>query len=149
MLSRGLSHVFICLAVFRGAHACAIRGASLPALRAVKLLDRLRGRIRLMHYSRRTEESYVYWCRAFIRFHGVRHPAEMGQKEVETFLTHLAVQRQVAVSTHRQALSALLFLYGKVLEVQLPWMAEIGRPVPKRRLPVVLTPDLLVRGGNP
>jgi len=74
---------------------------------------------------------------------------EIGQKEVETFLTHLAVQRQVAVSTHRQALSALLFLYGKVLEVQLPWMAEIGRPVPKRRLPVVLTPDLLVRGGNP
>ena len=116
-------------------------GASLPALRAVKLLDRLRERIRLMHYSRRTEEAYVYWCRAFIRFHGVRHPAEMGQKEVETFLTHLAVQRQVAVSTHRQALSALLFLYGKVLEVQLPWMAEIGRPVPKRHLPVVLTPD--------
>lgn len=85
----------------------------LPALRAVKLLDRLRERIRLMHYSQRTEESYVYWCRAFIRFHGVRHPAEMGHEEVEAFLTHLAVQRQVAISTHRQALSALLFLYGK------------------------------------
>ena len=117
------------------------QAAPLPALRAVKLLDRLRERIRLMHYSQRTEETYVYWCRAFIRFHGVRHPADMGKEEVEAFLTHLAVQRQVAVSTHRQALSALLFLYVKVLEVQLPWMAEIGRPVPKRRLPVVLTPD--------
>lgn len=115
--------------------------APLSTLRAVKLLDRLRERIRLMHYSRRTEDTYVYWCRAFIRFHGLRHPVEMGKEEVESFLTHLAVERQVAVSTHRQALSALLFLYGKVLEVQLPWMAEIGRPVPKRRLPVVLTPE--------
>nr|WP_326541720.1 integron integrase [Pseudorhodoferax sp.] len=115
--------------------------APLPALRAVKLLDRLRERIRLMHYSRRTEDAYVYWCRAFIRFHGLRHPADLGKDDIEGFLTYLAVDRQVAVSTHRQALSALLFLYGKVLEVQLPWMAEIGRPVPKRRLPVVLTPD--------
>ncbi len=115
--------------------------APLPALRSVKLMDRLRERIRLMHYSRRTEEAYVFWCRAFIRFHGLRHPAEMGKAEVEAFLTHLAVDRQVAVSTHRQALSALLFLYARVLELQLPWMAEIGRPVPKRRLPVVLTPD--------
>jgi integrase len=114
---------------------------ALPALRSIKLLDRLRERIRLMHYSPRTEETYVYWCRAFIRFHALRHPAEMGKDEVERFLTHLAVDRQVAVSTHRQALSALLLLYGKVLEMQLPWMAEIGRPVPKRRLPVVLTPD--------
>lgn len=116
----------------------------LPALRSVRLLDRLRERIRLMHYSLRTEETYVYWCRAFIRFHGLRHPAEMGKEEVEGFLTHLAVDRQVAVSTHRQALSALLFLYGKVLETQLPWMTEMGRPVPKRRLPVVLAPDEVV-----
>lgn len=81
------------------------------------------------------------WCRAFIRFHGLRHPSEMGKEEVEAFLTHLAAERCVAPSTHRQALSALLFLYGKVLEVQLPWMVEIGRPVPKRRLPVVLSAD--------
>jgi integron integrase len=114
---------------------------ALPALRSIKLLDRVRERIRLMHYSLRTEETYVYWCRAFIRFHALRHPAEMGKDEVERFLTHLATDRQVAVSTHRQALSALLFLYGKVLEMQLPWMVEIGRPVPKRRLPVVLTTD--------
>jgi integrase len=114
---------------------------ALPALRSVKLLDRLRERIRLMHYSRRTEETYVYWCRAFIRFHALRHAAEMGKEEAERFLTYLAVDCQVAVSTHRQALSALLFLYTKVLEVQLPWMLGIGRPVPKRRLPVVLTQD--------
>jgi site-specific recombinase XerD len=65
----------------------------------------------------------------------------MGKEDVERFLTYLAVDRQVAASTHRQALSALLFLYAKVLEMQLPWMLEIGRPVPKRRLPVVLTQD--------
>ena len=118
--------------------------APLPALRSVKLLDRLRERIRLMHDSQRTEEAYVYWCRAFIRFHGLRHPADMGKQDVEAFLTHLAVERQVAVSTHRQALSALLFLYGKVLEMQLPWTVEIGRPVPKRRRPVVVTPDEVV-----
>ena len=115
--------------------------APLVPLRSVKLLDRLRERIRLMHYSLRTEETYVYWCRAFIRFHSLRHPKDMGKAEVEAFLTHLVVERHVAPSTHRQALSALLFLYGKVLEEQLPWMTEIARPVPKRRLPVVLSPD--------
>ncbi len=114
---------------------------ALPPLKAPRLLDRVRERIRLMHYSLQTEKVYVHWCRAFIRFHGLRHPAEMGKEEVEAFLTHLAAERGVAPSTHRQALSALLFLYGKVLEMQLPWMAEIGRPVPKRRLPVVLSPD--------
>ncbi len=112
---------------------------ALPALHSIKLFDRLRERIRLMHYSLRTEETYVYWCRAFIRFHSLRHPAEMGKEEVERYLTYLVSDRQVAVSTHRQALSALLFLYAKVLEIQLPWMVEIGRPVPKRHLPVVLT----------
>jgi integron integrase len=115
--------------------------AALPPLQAPRLLDRLRERIRLMHYSLQTERAYVHWCRAFIRFHALRHPSDMGKDEVEAFLTHLASDRGVAPSTHRQALSALLFLYGKVLEVQLPWMAEIGRPVPKRRLPVVLAAD--------
>lgn len=116
-------------------------GAALQPLQAPRLLDRLRERVRLMHYSLQTERAYVHWCRAFIRFHGLRHPSDMGKDEVEAFLTHLAAERGVAPSTHRQALSALLFLYGKVLEVQLPWMAEIGRPVPKRRLPVVLSAD--------
>ena len=111
----------------------------LPPLRSVKLLDQVRERIRYLHYSRRTEEAYVYWCRAFIRFHGIRHPAEMAGPEVEAYLSWLSNERKVAVSTHRQALSALLFLYGKVLGMSLPWMAEIGRPQVKRRLPVVLS----------
>lgn len=114
---------------------------ALPPLKSPRLLDRLRERIRPMHYSLQTEKVYVHWRRAFIRFHGLRHPSDMGKEEVEAFLTHLAAERGVAPSTHRQALSALLFLYGKVLELQLPWMAEIGRPVPKRRLPVVLSAD--------
>ncbi|WP_431312787.1 integron integrase [Roseateles agri] len=108
-------------------------------MQSAKLLDQLRERIRYLHYSRRTEDAYVHWCRAYIRFHGVRHPAEMGGAEVETYLTWLSNERGVAASTHRQALSALLFLYGKVLGVGLPWMAEIGRPQVKRRLPVVLS----------
>lgn len=68
----------------------------LPPLRAIWVLDQLRERLRLMHYSMRTEETYVYWVKAFIRFHGLRHPAEMGGPEVEAFLTHLADDRLVA-----------------------------------------------------
>lgn len=111
----------------------------LPPLRATRVLDQLRERLRLMHYSLRTEEVYVYWVKAFIRFHGLRHPAELGGPEVEAFLIHLAHDRAVAPSTHSQALSALLFFYGKVLEHQLPWLKEIGHPQRHRRLPVVLS----------
>ena len=93
---------------------------SLAPLRSTRVLDQLRERIRMLHYSRRTEEAYVYWCRAFIRFHGVRHPAGIGGPEVEAFLGWRAGERQVSVSTHRQALSAVLFLYTKVLGIQLP-----------------------------
>lgn len=99
-------------------------GANLPPLRAPKLLDQLRERIRYLHYSRRTEQAYVHWCRAFIRFHGLRHPAEMGAAEVEAFLQWLAAERNAAPSTHNQALSALLFLYTKVLELDLPLAVE-------------------------
>jgi integron integrase len=116
----------------------------LPALQSVRLLDQLRERIRGLHYSPRTEEVYLHWCRAFIRFHDRRHPAEMAGPEVEAFLQHLACQRSVAPSTHNQALSALLFLYTKVLRVQLPWLNEIGRPLVRRRLPVVLTRDEVI-----
>ena len=115
--------------------------SDLPALRAVKLLDQLRERIRYLHYSIRTEEAYVYWVRAFIRYHGRRHPGEMGGTEVELFLSWLAGERHVSASTHKQALSALLFFFNKVLGKDLPWMKEIGRPLVKRRLPVVLSPD--------
>jgi integron integrase len=113
----------------------------LPLPRAPRLLDVLRQQIRALHYSLRTEEAYVHWVRAFVRFHGMRHPAEMSRDEVEAFLGWLAADRQVAPSTHRQALSALLFLYQKVLRHDLPWMADIGRPQAQRRLPVVLAQD--------
>jgi integron integrase len=116
-----------------------------PPLKSVKVLDQLRERIRYMHYSIRTEETYVYWVRLFIRFHGCRHPSSLGGAEVEAFLSWLANTRQVAVSTHKQALAALLFFYGKVLGVELPWMTEIGRPQTKCRLPVVLSPEEIGR----
>ena len=121
----------------------ATQASPLPALRSIRVLDQLRERIRMLHYSRRTEEAYVHWCRAFIRFHGIRHPASMGGPEVEAFLGWLASERRVSASTHRQALSAVLFLYTKVLGVQLPWMSDIGRPRVHRRLPVVLTQEEL------
>lgn len=117
----------------------------LPPLKSVRLLDQLRERIRYLHYTISTEQTYVYWVKAFIRFHRLRHPAEMGRVEIEAFLSWLANERHVAVATHKQALSALLFLYGKVLGVDLPWMNDIGRPRTKRRLPVVLTPDEVAR----
>lgn len=121
------------------------RPAPLPGLRSKKVLDQLRERIRYLHYSIRTENTYVHWVRAFIRFHGLKHPATLGQAEIEQFLSWLANERKVAAATHRQALSALLFFYTKVLEVDLPWLSEIGRPRESRRLPVALSPQEVAR----
>jgi integron integrase len=126
-------------------HAPPAKSGPLPALRSVKVLDQLRERIRYMHYSRRTEEAYVHWVRAFIRFHGLRHPSELGGSDIERFLSWLVSERSVAGSTHRQALSALLFFYGKVIGADLPWMADIGRPRIHRRLPVVLNRDEVIK----
>ncbi len=103
------------------------------------LLDALRERLRYVHYSLRTEEAYVYWVRDFVRWSGLRHPRELGMAEVQRFLVMLANERRVAASTHRQALSALLFLYREVLGVDMPWLQELGRPVANKRIPVVLT----------
>jgi integron integrase len=115
-------------------------GSSLPALQSSRLLDQVRERIRYLHYSIRTEQAYVHWVKAFVRFHGSQHhPAELGGPEVEAFLSWLANERRVSVSTHKQALSALVFLYQKVLVLDLPWLAEIGRPKVQVRLPEVLT----------
>jgi site-specific recombinase XerD len=112
----------------------------LPALQSSRLLDQVRERIRYLHYSIRTEQAYVHWVRAFVRFHRLRrHPCEMGAPEVEAFLSWLANERRVSVSTHKQALSALVFLYQKVLGLDLPWLAEIGRPRSRVRPPEVLT----------
>lgn len=110
-----------------------------PPLQATRLLAQLRERLRYLHYSLRTEQAYVSWVRHFVHFHSLRHPREMGQAEVEAFLTMLATERKVSVSTHRQALSALLFLYKEVLGESLPWLDEIGRPTRKPRIPTVLT----------
>lgn len=110
-----------------------------PSQNAPKLLDLLRDRLRLKHYSIRTETQYVQWVRRFILFHGKRHPQEMGAKEVEAFLTHLAVEGRVAAATQNQALSALLFLYRELLHINLPWLDEVVRAKRPARLPVALT----------
>lgn len=117
-----------------------------PATRTPpRLLDLLRMQVRYMHYSLRTEQAYVHWVRAFIRYHGLRHPAEMSGAEVEAFLGWLATERGVAPATHKQALSALLFLYQKVLNQRMPWMDDIGRPQRQPRLPVVMSHDEVSR----
>ena len=103
-----------------------------------KLLDRLRRCLRNKHYSLRTERVCVYWARWYIRFHGLRHPADMGGFEIHAFLSCLANERADSVSTHHQALCALLFLYKNVLAIQLPWMENIQRPVKPARQPTVL-----------
>jgi len=107
--------------------------------RQPKLLDEVRAVLRFGHYSLRTEEAYVDWIRRFILFHGKRHPREMGQEEVRAFLTHLAAERDVAASTQNQALSAILFLYQKVLKNDLGWIQGVERAQKPVRLPVVLT----------
>lgn len=115
--------------------------ASSRSGRPPRLLDQLRHAIRVRHYSLRTEESYVQWCRRFVLFHGKRHPADMGAAEVQAFLTHLAVHGEVAAATQNQARSALLFLYKELLGVQLPWLDEVVTAKGRRRLPVVLSPQ--------
>ena len=108
---------------------------------APKLLDQVRGKIRLKHYSIRTEQAYVDWIKRFILHFGKRHPRELGAADVEAFLTHLAVAGNVAASTQNQAKSALLFLYREVLETELPWLDNVERARAPKRLPVVLTRD--------
>ena len=118
-----------------------------------RLLDQVRGVIRRLHYSIRTEQTYVDWIRRFILylikarllpvrfilFHQKRHPAEMAVPEVEAFLTHLAVQGKVAASTQNQALNAIVFLYRQVLKRELGWLEEVERAKKPARLPVVFT----------
>ena len=104
-----------------------------------RLLDQVRDAIRVRQYSLATEKVYLDWICRFILFHDKRHPAEMAKREIEAFLTYLAVKRRVSPSTQNQALQALLFLYGQVLEVESPWMDEVIRAKTKRRVPVVLS----------
>jgi integron integrase len=104
-----------------------------------RLLDQVRDKIRLKHYSIRTEQAYLDWIKRFILFHGKRHPENLGSAEVEQFLTHLAVERKVAASTQNQALNAIVFLYTEVLGRELGWLDNMERAKRPARLPVVLT----------
>jgi site-specific recombinase XerD len=119
-----------------------------------KLLDQMRGVLRLKHYSYRTEQSYIDWVERFVRYHARkksaqagsnrlawRHPREMREEEVSEFLTHLARDGNVAPSTQNQALSALLFLYKHVLKVEIAWLTDVERATKPKRIPVVLTRD--------
>lgn len=105
-----------------------------------KLLDQLRDALRVKHYAYRTEESYVDWVKRFTLrvFHDKRHPETMGEPQIAAFLTHLAVQGRVAAPTQSQALSAILFLYREVLQIDLDGRIDLVRAKPSKHLPVVL-----------
>lgn len=109
--------------------------------RSPRLLDQIRAVIRVKHYSLRTEKAYVDWARRFVHFCRLRHPRDCGPADVESFLTHLAVQGQVSASTQNQAKSALLFLYKEVLRCELPWLDNVETAKRPARLPVVLTEE--------
>ena len=104
-----------------------------------KLLEQVVARLRVKHYSLRTEQIYVDWIKRFVWFHGKRHPKDMGAAEIETFLSNLAVERAVSASTQNQAKSALLFLYKEVLQIELPWLENVTQAKVPKRLPVVMT----------
>jgi integron integrase len=99
----------------------------------------VRDKLRVKHYSIRTEQAYSDWIKRYIFFHDKRHPQDMGAQDIEAFLTHLAVVGKVSASTQNQAKSALLFLYREVLEMQLPWLDKVTQAKAPKRLPVVLT----------
>ena len=117
-----------------------------PSLKSARLLVQVRERVRYMHYSLKTEKAYLYWVRFFVRWNatqpgGMRHPKDMGARDVEAFLSMMANERKVSASTQNQALSAILFLYREVLDIDLPWLNHIGRPQQTKRIPSVLTRD--------
>jgi integron integrase len=109
----------------------------MPAARG--LFAVARDKIRTRHLAYRTEQAYLQWMRRFVRFHGYRHPREMGAPDVEAFLTHLAVTARASASTQNQAMQAILFLYRQVLEIELPWLENVTRAHRPKRLPAVLS----------
>ena len=104
-----------------------------------QLVDQVRAAIRVRNYSIRTEEAYVSWIVRYIRFHGTRHPAELGDDEVKAFLTHLAVNRNVSANTQNLALNAIVFLYKRVLGKPLGDITSAVRAKKPQKLPLVLT----------
>jgi site-specific recombinase XerD len=102
-----------------------------------KLLDRLRDAMLARHYSRRTEDVYAMWIKRFCFFHPLRHPAEMAEREINAFLTHLAVEEKVSASTQNQALSALLFLYRHVLAREIGELGDVVRARKPHHIPIL------------
>ncbi len=123
----------------RDATLAPVKRDTTDAPKPPRLLDQVRDRIRVVHYARATEATYLHWIKFYIHFHGLRHPRDMGAAEVEAFLSHLATTRDVAAGTQNQAMHAILFLYKQVLGIDLPWLDGITRAKPSKRLPVVLT----------
>jgi len=109
------------------------------------LLSKVVEAVRVRHYSIRTEQAYLYWIKYFIRFHGVRHPKEMGEQDVAAFLSFLSVQRNVAASTQNQALNSIVFLYKCVLDRPLGDIPGIVRAKRPQKVPVVLSVDEVAR----
>jgi integron integrase len=105
----------------------------------MKLEEQIRQACRVRHYSLATERSYVRWYLQFVRWAGLKHPATLGADRVEAWLSHLATEREVAASTQRQALAAILFLYRQVLGMQLPWLDNVTRAKQPQHLPRVLS----------
>ena len=110
-----------------------------------RLLDQVREVMRYHHYAIRTEQTYIKWMLDYIRFNGTRHPREMGKPEIERFLSHLAVNRNVASSTQNQALNAILFLYKHVLDMPLNGYIDATRSKKRKRLPTVLNQSEISR----
>src|SRR5690349_19702058 len=106
-----------------------------PLNKDKKLLDQLRDAIRAKHYSYRTEQTYIDWCKRYILYHGKRHPSEMGVSEIQEYITYLATHQQVAASTQNQALSAILFLYRHVLLREIEFPTDVLRAKKPSRLP--------------
>ncbi len=130
---------------YRPEDAVLSEGEGAPAIRSPRLLEQVRARCRVKHYSLRTERVYLYWIKRFILANGKRHPRDMGVIEVEAFLSLLATRDDVAASTQNQALSALLFLYRQVLGIELPWMESVVRAKRPQKIPVVLSRDEVTR----
>jgi site-specific recombinase XerD len=103
------------------------------------LLEAISATIRRLHYSPRTEEAYLHWIRAYVAFHGGRHPRTLGAAEVTAFLNHLAVDRHTSASTQNQALCAVVFLYRRVLALDLPELVGLERAQRPHHLPAVLS----------
>lgn len=122
-----------------------IKRKEISSARSPRLLDQVRSVLRTRHYAGRTEKTYIYWIKRYVYFHGKRHPDTLGCRDIETFLTHLAVKDRVAATTQNQALCALLFLYREVLNIELDGRIEALRARRPKRLPVVLTHEEVFR----